>query len=157
MMREQDKRHFEGERRDDAGEYTSSARKMADRGFNLLKFDIDVPTPYPTDEYNRGLSDREIHFMVGLICAAREAIGDEIDLAVDCHWNYAVDDAIRLCRALESLKLAWIEDPTPPDDPILSGKVQRQVATAVATGENCYHRRDFERLLDKAHHADSRT
>ncbi len=134
-------------------EYTSSARKMADCGFNLLKFDIDVPTPYPTDEYNRGLSDREIHFMVGLICAAREAIGDEIDLAVDCHWNYAVDDAIRLCRALESLKLAWIEDPTPPDDPILSGKVQRQVAT----GENCYYRRDFERLLDKAHHADSRT
>ena len=130
--------------------YARSAREMAGRGFDLLKFDVDVPTPYPTDEYNRGLSDREIEYMTSLIASVREAVGCEVDLAVDCHWNYTVEDSVRLCRALDPLNLLWIEDPTPPDDPALTGEVQRQVKTAIATGENHYHRCDFERLLDDA-------
>ena len=129
--------------------YAESAQKMVSRGFDLLKFDVDVPTPYPTDEYNRSLGRREIEFMASLIGAAREAVGPDVDLAVDCHWNYTVEDAIRLCRALEPMKLLWIEDPVPADDAARTGEVQRQVATAIATGENHYFRRDFE-LLDAA-------
>ncbi|MBI1355501.1 MAG: mandelate racemase/muconate lactonizing enzyme family protein [Acidobacteria bacterium] len=130
--------------------YAASALRMVERGFDLLKFDVDVPTPYPTDEYNRGLSDREIEFMTGLIRAVREAVGWEVDLAVDCHWNYTVEDAVRLCRALDPLKLLWIEDPVPADDAARSGEVQKEAQTAIATGENHYFRRDFELLLDAA-------
>ena len=32
------------------GQYAARARTMADRGFRMLKFDVDVPTPYETDE-----------------------------------------------------------------------------------------------------------
>lgn len=130
--------------------YAASARAMVERGFDLLKFDVDVPTPYPTDEYNRGLSDQEIEFMTGLIAAVRAEVGPAVDLAVDCHWNYTVEDAVRLCRALDPLKLLWIEDPVPADDAARSGTVQREVQTAIATGENHYFRRDFELLLDAA-------
>lgn len=130
--------------------YAESAAAMKARGFDLLKFDVDVPTPYPTDEYNRGLSGREIEFMAGLIGAVRQAVGDEVELAVDCHWNYAVDDAVRLCRALEPHRLLWIEDPVPPDRPERTGEVQRNTETAIATGENHYFARDFEALLDDA-------
>ena len=88
--------------------------------------------------------------MASLIGAAREAVGGEVDLAVDCHWHYAVEAATRLCRALEPLKLLWIEDPVPADDAVRTGEVQRRVATAIATGENHYFRRDFDLLLDAA-------
>ncbi len=36
--------------------YGRRAGEMAARGFGILKFDVDVPTPYETDEYNRDLS-----------------------------------------------------------------------------------------------------
>ena len=35
--------------------YAATATRMAERGFEVLKFDVDVPTPFETDEYNRHL------------------------------------------------------------------------------------------------------
>ena len=61
---------------------------------------MDVPTPYETDEYNRDLSHpRSSNGDAG--AAIREAVGREVGLAIDCHWNYNVQAAIELARALE--------------------------------------------------------
>lgn len=130
--------------------YAAHARTMAACGFTALKFDIDVPTPYETDEYNRRLSAPEIDYASSLVFAVRSAIGPEIDLAIDCHWNYSVDTAVELARALEPFKLAWLEDPVPPENIRAIGEVQRATATPIATGENHYHRLDFQRLMTEA-------
>ena len=127
--------------------YGRRAREMAQRGFRILKFDVDVPTPYETDEYNRDLSEPEIEHAATLVAGAREAVGMEVGLAVDCHWNYGVQAAIGLARALEKYKLLWLEDPTPPENIAALGLVQRHTSLAVATGENHYFRLDFERLI----------
>jgi L-alanine-DL-glutamate epimerase-like enolase superfamily enzyme len=130
--------------------YARQAREMAARGFGILKFDVDVPTPYETDEYNRDLSPLEIEHAASLVAAAREAVGYEIGLAVDCHWNYGVQAAIGLARALEKYKLLWLEDPTPPENIRALGTVQRNTRLPVATGENHYFPLDFERLMVEA-------
>ncbi|HYO84779.1 MAG TPA: hypothetical protein VES20_25480, partial [Bryobacteraceae bacterium] len=52
--------------------YAQRAKQMAARGFRILKFDVDVPTPYETDEYNRDLSRVEIAYSVELVAAVRE-------------------------------------------------------------------------------------
>src|ERR1017187_3840544 len=127
--------------------YGRRAREMAARGFRILKFDVDVPTPYETDEYNRDLSEQEIEHAAALVPGAREAVGMGVGLAIDCHWNYGVQAAIGLARALEKYKLLWLEDPTPPENIGALGVVQRNTSLPVATGENHYFRQDFERLM----------
>jgi len=127
--------------------YGRRAREMAARGFRILKFDVDVPTPHETDEYNRDLSEREIEHAAALVAGAREAVGMGVGLAVDCHWSYGVQAAIGLARALEKYKLLWLEDPTPPENIGALGVVQRNTSLPVATGENHYFRLDFERLI----------
>jgi L-alanine-DL-glutamate epimerase-like enolase superfamily enzyme len=127
--------------------YGQRAREMAARGFRILKFDVDVPTPYETDEYNRDLSEQEIEHAAALVAGAREAVGMGLGLAIDCHWNYGVQAAIGLARALEKYKLLWLEDPTPPENIGALAAVQRNTSLPLATGENHYFRLDFERLI----------
>jgi L-alanine-DL-glutamate epimerase-like enolase superfamily enzyme len=130
--------------------YAAMAKAMAGRGFSMLKFDVDVPTPYETDEYNRALSRPEIEYAATLVGAVRKAVGPEVGLAIDCHWNYGVAAAVELCRALEEFHLLWLEDPLPPENIAAIGEVQRNTKTTIATGENHYHRLDFERLITEA-------
>jgi len=131
--------------------YGRAASRMAERGFRILKFDVDVPMPFETDEYNRNLSAAEIEFAASLIRAVRNAIGPSVEIAVDCHWNYDVQTAIRLASALESLNLIWLEDPIPPENVRAVGEVQAATKTSIATGENNHFRIDFERLMLDAH------
>lgn len=116
--------------------YGRRAKEMVARGFRVLKFDVDVPTPYETDEYNRDLSAPEIEHMAALVAATREAVGPEIGLAIDCHWNYSVQAAIDLAKSVEKYKLMWFEDPVPPENIRAIGMVQRNTRLPVATGEN---------------------
>jgi L-alanine-DL-glutamate epimerase-like enolase superfamily enzyme len=130
--------------------YAARAREMADRGFRIIKFDVDVPTPYETDEYNRGLSRIEVEYAAELVAAVRAAVPPETGLAIDCHWNYGVEAAVEMARALEKYKLLWLEDPVPPENIRAIGAVQRATRTPISTGENHYFRLDFERLITEA-------
>jgi L-alanine-DL-glutamate epimerase-like enolase superfamily enzyme len=130
--------------------YGQRAQQMAARGFRILKFDVDVPTPYETDEYNRDLSLQEIDYAETLVAAVRNAVGPGVGLAIDCHWNYGVQAAIEMARAMEPQRLLWLEDPVPPENIRAIGEVQRNTRTAIATGENHYHRLDFQRLITDA-------
>ncbi|HLJ17505.1 MAG TPA: mandelate racemase/muconate lactonizing enzyme family protein [Bryobacteraceae bacterium] len=130
--------------------YGIRAREMAERGFRILKFDIDVPTPFETDEYNRDLTRAEIEYAESLVAAVVNAVDPEIGVAIDCHWNYGVEAAIGLARALEPHHLLWFEDPVPPENIRAIGEVQRNTRTTISTGENHYHKLDFERLIVEA-------
>lgn len=128
-------------------DYRRRAIEMVERGFRTLKFDADIPTPYPSDEYNRSLSRAEIDYVVERLAAVRAAIGPHIALAVDFHWNYNVADACRLIQAMEPLDLLWVEDPIPPDAIAALGQVQQSTKTPIATGENHFLMADFLALL----------
>jgi L-alanine-DL-glutamate epimerase-like enolase superfamily enzyme len=128
-------------------DYRNRAAQMVARGFRSLKFDADIPTPFPTDEYDRGLTRAEIEYAVERIAAVREAIGPNVQLAVDCHWNYSVPAARKLIRALEPLDLLWIEDPIPPECIEDLASLQSASQTALATGENHYLTAQFDALI----------
>lgn len=129
-------------------QYRARAREMADRGFTALKFDADIPTPLPTDNYNRSLRRDEIDFVLERLRAVRAEIGPGVDFAVDCHWNYTTADAIKLGRTLGELDLLWFEDPIPPESIRQLKAVQAGVPMPVATGENHYLLTDFLRLIE---------
>ncbi len=128
--------------------YARRARLMKQRGFTALKFDVDVPTRYSFDDYNRALTPREIDLMVSLVAAVKGVLGKEVDLAIDCHWNYGVNDALRLARACEPYDLLWLEDPVPPLNTDALRRVTVGTTTPIATGENHYQRHQFRELLE---------
>ncbi len=129
--------------------YARRALEMKRRGFTALKFDVDVPTEFSLDDYNRALTRREIDLMVSLVAALRKALGKDVDLAIDCHWNYGVNDAIRLARACEPYDLMWLEDPIPPENTDAMRRVTAATTTPIATGENQYQRHQFRELLER--------
>src|SRR4051812_12445553 len=67
--------------------------------------------------------------------AAREAVGPEIELAVDCHGRFNVANAKRLCDALAPFRLMFIEEPVPPENPEALAEVMRSSRTPIAAGE----------------------
>lgn len=145
---------YHGGRKSEAKEirpraYAHRALEMKRRGFTALKFDVDVPTEYSLDDYNRALTRREIDVMVGLVATLRKALGKDVDLAIDCHWNYGVNDAIKLARACEPYDLLWLEDPVPPENTDAMRRVTESTRTPIATGENYYQRHHFRELLER--------
>ncbi|MDA2927497.1 mandelate racemase/muconate lactonizing enzyme family protein [Acidobacteria bacterium AH-259-G07] len=131
-----------------ADDYARRASQMVQEGFTALKFDVDVPNPHSRDDFNRALTRQEIEYMVSLVEGARGAIGDEIDLAIDCHWNFNVNDILQFAWACEDLNLLWIEDPIPPENIAALRQVTQATRVPIATGENHYMRTQFHELLE---------
>ena len=123
------------------------ARVMLSKGYTALKFDLDVAGTGGLDPYNRSLSNAAIDRMVQLVAAAREAVGIEVDLAVDCHWRYNVSDVLKLARELEPFRLLWLEDPVPPGNLDALRTVSSNAKIPVATGENLFLFAGFREIL----------
>jgi gluconate/galactonate dehydratase len=131
-----------------AEDYALRARQMAALGYSALKFDLDVPNPHQVDAHNQGISNREVDYMIGLVRAVREAVGDGIDLAFDCHWRYTVADVLKVAYGVEPYHLLWLEDPTPPENVEALLRVTRATRTPICTGENLQLRHGFRELLE---------
>jgi gluconate/galactonate dehydratase len=130
-----------------AEDYRKQALAMQAKGYTALKFDLDVPGTEGSDPYNRCLTSRAIDRMVELLGAAREAVGRDTDLAVDCHWRYSVSDVVKVARALEPFRLQWLEDPVPPGNTEALRAVSSRINIPVATGENLYLFDGFRDIL----------
>jgi L-alanine-DL-glutamate epimerase-like enolase superfamily enzyme len=129
--------------------YAARAKQVvAYLGFDALKFDLDVPTPYMKDTASGTLTRAEVRYMVELAAAVIDAVGDEVDVAFDCHWRYQVADAQRLAHELEPLGLMWLEDPVPPENADALRRVTRSTSTPIATGENGYMRHGFREAFE---------
>jgi gluconate/galactonate dehydratase len=130
--------------------YAERAKQVvADLGFDALKFDLDVPTPFMKDTASGTLARAEIRYMVELAAAVIDAVGDEVDVAFDCHWRYQVADAQRLAHELEPLGLMWLEDPVPPENVEALARVTQSTSTPIATGENGYMRHGFREAFER--------
>lgn len=129
--------------------YSLNAREKIHKGYKALKFDIDIPTPYSRDSYNRTLSNMEIKTIKEIISALRKEIGWEIELAIDCHWRYTASDAIRLSKELEEFKLLWLEDPVPPTNIKALKQVAQNSRIPICTGENIYLRHGFKEIIEQ--------
>lgn len=132
-----------------AAAYAAKARALAERGFTALKFDLDVPTfgSADPDPYARALSPAQLGHLVELVTETCAAVGPHVEVAFDCHWRFTVKDAIRLAKAIEHVPIAWLEDPTPPENPTALAKVTHATTTPIGCGENWFQREGFREAL----------
>ena len=131
---------------EDPQSWAERAKEVKSKGFTALKFDVDKPS-HRGPSYNRCLSNSEIKLMVKQVEAVREAIGDDVDLAIDCHWKYNTNDAIKLANALEPYNPWWLEDPVPQENSEAMKKVTDSTNTPICTGENLYTKYGFRDLI----------
>jgi L-fuconate dehydratase len=85
---------------------------------------------------------------------AREVLGPGVAIAIDANQVWDVGPAIAWLHELAGFDLAWIEEPTSPDDILATAAIRREIAPLpVAAGEHVANRVVFKQLL-QAHAID---
>jgi gluconate/galactonate dehydratase len=127
----------------------SAARavEMAERGYTAMKFDLDLPGTTFDSATGYTLTSRDIDWMVGLASAIRQAVGPDVDVAMDAHWRYKPNDILQVAKQLEPLRLMWLEDPVPPANEQALKYLRQHTTTPIATGENLQLRQGFWNLI----------
>lgn len=139
--------------------WVEEALRSKEYGFRAMKFDLNWesraqgimgrPYRYRREAWNRSISAEELRQWVRIMEEIRKAVGDGYDLAVDCHWEYATRDSLRLAQAFEPLNLWFFEDPVPPENIDAMARITANTKTPIATGENLDSRGDFLPLVSR--------
>ena len=129
-------------------EYAEKAKEVIKEGFTALKMDIDGPLP-SMHRVNRQPDRKDLNLTVEIVAAVREAIGDDVDLAVDTHGEFNLPTILTLAEKLEPYDLMWIEDPVPLHGGNIKtmAKVAHQIKTPICSGETLT-RSQFRELFE---------
>jgi galactonate dehydratase len=123
----------------DATHFAELATEMVEGGYTAFK-SMAVPSTMPLE----GLAP--VRSAEAAVAAMRSAVGDEIDLMVDCHARPSPRMGALFAHALDPYGLYWLEEPCWPENPEALAEIQRAVSTAVATGERLSSVSEFARL-----------
>jgi L-alanine-DL-glutamate epimerase-like enolase superfamily enzyme len=120
--------------------------KADPHGFTAVKTDI-IRNQDPREPHSRQLSNRELSNNAKGFANLRDTLGEDIDIAVHCHWELDWIDALNLARAVAPIKPLWLEDPLPPDFAETWVKLTEQSPVPILTGENLYTRHGFKPFI----------
>jgi L-fuconate dehydratase len=82
------------------------------------------------------------------LALARDAVGEDVRIAIDANQVWGVEEAIAWVGALREFDPYWIEEPTAPDDVLGHAAIRRAVAPVkVATGEHGHSQVLFKQFL----------
>ncbi|MGH2457300.1 MAG: mandelate racemase/muconate lactonizing enzyme family protein [Chloroflexota bacterium] len=126
--------------------YAECAHQAVEAGFRAVKcapFD-NVSWKTLDDPEGRRALDRGLE----RVRRIREAIGDAIELSVDCHNRFDVPTAQRVARELAAFRLYWLEAPVPPWDPGPLLQVKAGLTTRLAAGEELLGRAAYRRHFE---------
>ncbi len=125
----------------DAARFAELAETTVADGYTAFKA-MAVPSTMPLE----GLAP--IRYAEACVSAMREAVGDQIDIMVDCHARPSPRMGVLFAKALEPFDLYWFEEPCWPETIEGLAEVQRSVRTPIATGERLISQHAFRPLLE---------
>jgi len=131
-------------------DFATAAKEAVRLGFNAIKFDLDQANdPNKYDRYNWTASPAEIQRMYDQMAAARQAVGNKIDICADMHGRYDLPTGQRAAKVLEPLNLMWLEEPIPAENVDAYAEITKSTSTPICAGENHYLAFGFRPLLEK--------
>ncbi len=86
---------------------------------------------------------------IALIEWAREIVGPDADIMLDCYMAWNVEYTLRMSRLCEPLGVRWIEESLPPDDYDGYAEITAKSHVPIATGEHEYTRWGYQQLIGK--------
>jgi len=126
---------------EDAKRFADLARQAVADGFTAFKC-MAVPPTMPLE----GL--KPIRTAEKAVAAMREAVGDGIDIMVDCHARPSPAMGMQVARALEPYGLYFLEEPCWPESVAGLAAINAAVSTPIATGERVTHLAAFNDLFN---------
>lgn len=115
-------------------------------GFRAIKCDF-LRTRDPNEPFSRHWTSQDLRANATAYSNIREALGDDYDIAVHCHWEFDWVDALNLARAVAPMKPSWLEDPLPPDFSESWVKLTAASPVPILQGENLYTRHGFKPFI----------
>ncbi|KTR09516.1 enolase C-terminal domain-like protein [Curtobacterium luteum] len=107
-------------------------REAVDEGFTQVKLKVGADV------------DEDVRRMR----IAREVVGPDIRIAIDANQRWDVDEAVAWIERLRPFDVAWVEEPTSPDDVLAHAAIARRIAPIpVATGEHMANRVIAKQLI----------
>lgn len=126
----------------DAKRFSELAHQAVAEGFTAFK-SMAVPPTMPLE----GL--QPVHYAEACVKSMREAVGDQIDIMVDCHARPSPRMGMLFAHALEPYGLYFLEEPCWPESIDDIALIQRAVKTPIATGERLVTIHAFKELFEK--------
>ncbi len=123
-------------------EILSKALAARDEGFTAMKI-----KPFIGDWSSRATA-RLLKSVTETVAATREALGWDVDLAVEVHRNLSPDQAIRFADLTRELGLYFIEDPVQPFSVAVNKHVASHLGTTVALAERNLNIWEFREFSD---------
>ncbi len=112
------------------------------RGFTAIKILVEPFTA------NRGvkkyIESQKVRFR-----EIREALGDEMDIAIDFHGRLSPDIAIQVIREIEEYYPLFVEEACLPENTDAMARIAAAVKVPLATGERLVTRSAFRPLFEK--------
>ena len=126
-----------------AEEAARQAQDRVARGITALRFRAF----HSYDAENLHDHKLAIEQQIEYLAAIRKAVGDKIDLILECHGRYDPVWAIELARRAEPYRPFIIEDPIRHENPQALAQVRAATRIALATGERFHSKWDFREVI----------
>ena len=118
------------------------AKELVAKGFTAIKTGFPDPVRIvDTPAY--------VERSIAQIAAMREAVGNEVDIAIDFHGRFSPAMAIRLCRELEPFRPMFVEEPCLPENVDTMVTIARSTTIPIATGERLFTKWQFREPMEK--------
>ena len=160
----------------DSDEYARRMKEKKDQGYTFLKMDFGIrmlaekegtivnsnfwdikrqwdmadgsygATEHPFTQIQ--ITEKGLNLLCEYIAKVRDAVGYDIPLASDHYGHFDVNNAIRLGRAVEPYRLAWLEDLIPWKYTDMYREITQAIETPTLTGEDIYLKEEFIKLID---------
>ncbi len=137
-----------------AASYAEQAKAVLNAGFTALKFDPFAHVSYLYGDHlapDLALSSEQKERAISITKAVQEAVGPNIQLAIETHAMLNAATSIEMALAIKEagINCMWYEEPAPPETPDAIADIKRRIGLAVAVGERLHSRYMFKPILEK--------
>lgn len=126
----------------DPEDFAKNALLRKKDGFTAIKTGVHGP-------YKHIDSLAKVEKFVSFIRAGREAIGADMDIAIDFHGQVSPAMSVRLCKEIEPYYPMFVEEPCQPENVDAMVRVAQSTTIPIATGERLFTRFGFREVLEK--------
>jgi L-rhamnonate dehydratase len=111
---------------------------LAEFGLKRMK----IAMPYGPPHGEEGMKKNE-----DAVAKAREVVGPDGLLALDIYMSWNLSYTVEMARRLAPYRIAWFEEPVPPDDYANYRRLREVAGLTVSGGEHEYTLEGFRRLI----------
>jgi mannonate dehydratase len=143
----------------DASEAVDRVRGLMDKGFKVIKVMVGVPgmSSYgpSSGPPMRGLWPGPVwepgpymRLTLKMLEACRTQLGEEIELIHDAHERVSPHQAVQFAKALEPIRLFYLEDVLPPGHIDYFRQIRQQCTTSLSMGELFNSPHEWQPLIE---------